>query len=235
LKLDIFRAFIIAQPFLWIWIIEDDRWEFLNEDIYLFYSQILFCFLIFIIPAFKIKIDFFTTELLFLYTGMIWITNLVLIREFKYSFRKAIANSFLIVYLNSFYWESFLHIWVILESGFNRNQFFQALHLIPAFYFLMRYRFDRRIAVDQLGKGFFISTVIGFSRQFRIWQYLPIEHTAQTVYFFNHGLMILNRLICWVFLFNAIIIWGMHKSDYRKLMRQTKRLYTQKTDSSLVV
>ncbi len=157
---------------------------------------------------------------------MVWITTQILIKKHYFRFRKAIATSFLIVYLNSFYWESFLHIWVILESGFNRNQFFQFLHLIPAFYFLMRYRFDVPNAVDQLGKGFFISTVIGFSRHYRIWKYLPIIHTEQTVYFFNHGLMILNRLICWVFLFNTIIIWGIHKSDYRKLMRQTKVLYT---------
>jgi len=128
-----------------------------------------------------------------------------------------------------------LHIWTIMENGFNRNQFFQALHLIPAVYFLMLYKFDVNRSVDQVGKGFFISTVIGFARQFRIWKYLPIEHTTQTVYFFNHGLMIFNRLICLVFLFNAIIIWGMHKSDYRKLMRQTKILYTKKPDSSLVV
>jgi len=114
-----------------------------------------------------------------------------------------------------------------MENGFNQNQFFQALHLLPAIYFLIRYRFDVSMAVDQLGKGFFISTIIGFSRNFRIWQYLPIVHTQQTVYFFNHGLMIMNRLICWVFLFNAIIIWGMQKDDYRKLMRQTKILYTE--------
>jgi len=219
---------IIAQPFLWIWIIEDDRWEFLNNrwGTSKFLFDVVTGQLLLSIWLLKIDIGFYTNELLILYIGMVWISTDVLIKKHDLSFRKAIATSFLIVYLNSFYWESFLHIWVILESGFNRNQFFQALHLIPAFYFLMRYRFDRRIAVDQLGKGFFISTVIGFARHYRIWKYLPLIHTKQTVYFFNHGLMILNRLICWVFLFNAIIIWGMHKSDYRKLMRQTKVLYT---------
>jgi len=181
-----------------------------------------------IIIIFDISIGFYTAELLILYAWMVLASTRILIKEHYFSFRKAIATSFLIVYLNSFYWESFLHIWTIMENGFNRNQFFQALHLIPAFYFLMRYKFDVNRAVDQVGKGFFISTVIGFSRQFRIWKYLPIEHTAQTVYFFNHGLMIFNRLICWVFLFNAIIIWGMHKSDYRKLMRQTDILYSKR-------
>jgi len=29
-----------------------------------------------------------------------------------------------------------------------------------------------------------------------------------------------------IYLFNIIVIWGMHKSDYRKLMRQTQILYT---------
>ena len=224
---DVFRALLIAQPFLWIWIIEDERGLKIIDDVNApyWFSVLVFVWSVLIL-IFDVNIGFYTSELLILYALMVFVSTWVLVLNHSFIFRKAIATSFLIVYLNSWYWESFLHIWAILENGFNLNQFFQALHLLPAVYFLMRYKFDTPNAVDQVSKGFLVSTIIGFSRSLRIWKYLPMIHTEQTVYFINHGLMIMNRLICWVFLFNAIIIWGMHRSDYRKLMRQTKVLYT---------
>jgi hypothetical protein len=101
------------------------------------------------------------------------------------------------------------------------NQVFQALHLIPGIYFFIRYEFDVKEATDNLMMGFSVSALIGVIRIYRLWKYLPLDFTDKTVYFIDHGLMIANRLICLVFLFNAIIIWGMHKADYLKLMRQT--------------
>lgn len=226
--IELFRALVIFQPFIWIWIIEDEKsFKILNDvNMELWFSVLVFCWSI-LIFIYDLGIGFYTTELLILYAWMVWVTVQVLIKKFKFTFRNAIANSFLIVYLNSWYWESFLHIWVIMEKGFNMNQLVQALHLLPAIYFLMSYRFDVEMAIDQLGKGFFISAMIGMIKHFRLWQYIPLDHTYQTVYFFNHGLMIMNRLICWVFLFNTIIIWGMHKADYLNLMRQTKILYME--------
>lgn len=226
---------MIAQPFLWIWILEDDRWEFLNdEDYYPIFHVSSFLLVLFLIGS-KFEIGFYSNELLILYSAMVWITTNILIFKFHFSFRKAIANSFLIVYLNSYYWESFMHIWAIQENGLNMNQVFQALHLVPAVYFVLRYKFDVQEAIDQFGRGFFVSAIIGFTRAFRLWKYLPMVHSEQTVYFINHGLMIMNRLICWVYLFNIVIVWGMHKNDYRKLMRQTKILYNKEADPSMVV
>jgi len=226
LIVDLFRALLIAQPFLWIWIIEDERWEFLNNYFFeLWFNLQTFTFIILILGL-KVEIGFYSTGLLTLYIVMVWISYTSMIENHNFSFRKAVANSFLIVYLNSWYWESFLHIWAIQENGFNMNQLFQALHLIPAVYFLVRYRFDVEYALDEFGKGFFVSAIFGFIRVFRMWKYLPIVHTIQTVFIFNQGLMILNRLICFVYLFRIVVVWGMHKTDYRNLMRQTEILYT---------
>jgi hypothetical protein len=228
LIVDLFRALLIAQPFLWIWIIEDDRWEFLNDQLgliqYMFEKGSMVA--LFLVVGFSVEIGFYSTGLLTLYIFMVWMSYTWMMENHNFSFRKAIANSFLIVYLNSWYWESFLHIWAIQENGFNTNQLFQLLHLIPAVYFLIRYRFDAEYGLDEFGKGFFVSAMIGFIRVFRMWKYLPIVHTTQSVFIINQGLMILNRLICWIYLFRLIVIWGMHKSDYRKLMRQTQLLYT---------
>jgi len=132
-------------------------------------------------------------------------------KNFNWHFREALATSFLLVYLNSWYWESFLHIWAIQENGINMNQMFQLLHLIPGVYFLIRYEFDKDRVVDELAKGFMVSIIIGVMLVYRVWRYLPMVHTEFTGLFFSHGLMILNRIICFVFLFKAIIHWGMSK------------------------
>ena len=206
----LFRAFVILQPFLWIWILEDDRFEFLNHERVegLFtYGVLLWLAAVWI---WEISIGFYSSELLIGYSFLVWWGILALKKNFNWHFREALATSFLLVYLNSWYWESFLHIWAIQEKGINMNQMFQLLHLIPGVYFLIRYEFDKDRALNELAKGFFVSTIIGYMRIYRVWKYLPMVHTATTVYFFNHGLMILNRVISFVFLFNAIISWGMN-------------------------
>ena len=207
----LFRAFVVVQPFLWIWILEDDRFEFLSKDNGKHWAWFTYGFVAFIafIGTYNFSIGFYSTELLAVYSFLVWWGILVLKKNFNWHFREALATSFLLVYLNSWYWESFLHIWAIQENGITRNQIFQLLHLIPGVYFLIRYEFDKNMSVDELAKGFMVSTIIGFMRVYRVWKYLPMVHTEATVYFFNHGLMILNRVICFVFLFNAIINWGM--------------------------
>jgi hypothetical protein len=210
-----------------MWIIEDENSFSILEDVNIeiwFHVMAFFCSVSVII--FDINIGLYTKGLLFLYILMVWGSVTVLMKIHHFSFRKAIANSFLIVYLNSWYWESFMHIWAIQENGLNMNQLFQALHLIPAIYFIIRYKFDIEKASMQLFKGFIFSALIGMMINFRVWKYLPIVHTDQTVFFFNHVLILMNRLICLVYLFNAIIIWGKHKKDHPKLMRQTDILNT---------
>jgi hypothetical protein len=211
----LFRAFVIVQPFLWMWILEDDRFEFLNGD----ESFTLFSVLamlwgvgLWLNPGFHIGL--YSSEILFVYSFLVWWGILALIKNFGWDFREALATSFLLVYLNSWYWESFLHIWAIQENGINANQLFQLLHLIPGIYFLIRYEFDKNKAVDELAKGFIASTIIGLARKTRFYLQFPFMTLPLSVVF-DHGLMILNRVICFVFLFNAVISWGAHKKTPR--------------------
>lgn len=205
----LFRAFVIVQPFLWMWILEDDRFEFLNHDeaFALFSYGALFSIVAFWIL--DINIGFYTKGLLVIYSGLVWWGVLALMKNFNWHFREAVATSFLLVYLNSWYWESFLHIWAIQENGINANQMFQLLHLIPGVYFLIRYEFDKHKAIDELWKGFLVSAFIGLSKKTFFW-----EAWGLTKYFpsivFERSLMNLNRIICFMFLFRAIICWGMN-------------------------
>ena len=207
----LFRAFVIVQPFLWMWILEDDRFEFLNDVNADYWFGVSFFVWLVLVGVYDIGIGFYSSELLIVYACLVQWGIFVLRKKFRWSFRASVATSFLLVYLNSWYWESFLHIWAIQEKGINPNQMFQLLHLIPGVYFWIRYEFDKNQVVDELAKGFIASTIIGLMLIFRIWQYLPMIHTKTTIFFFRQGLMNLNRIICFIFLFNAIIIWGEHK------------------------
>ncbi len=206
----LFRAFLILQPFLWIWILEDDRFEFLNhervKDLFTYASL----FVIVGVWIGNISIGFYSRDLLLLYSCLVWWGILVLMKNFNWHFREALATSFLLVYLNSWYWESFLHIWAIQENGINMNQMFQLLHLIPGVYFLIRYEFDKDRAINELAKGFMVSTVIGLSKKTYFWVSWGLVKYAPSIAF-ERTLMNLNRIISFIFLFRAIIVWGMNK------------------------
>lgn len=203
-----FRAFIILQPFIWFWILEYDRFEFLNRE----ESLPLFTGLVFLwilnAGITQFSIGFYSTELLIFYPGLILVGTIVCIRDFKYSFKDALSLGFLIAYLNSFYWEGLLHVWAIQENGFNMNQIFQMLHLIPAIYFIWRWEFDVKESIDCLLVGWASSGLLTFLR--RSWGWiLPASILDSLTFPLNSFVMMINRIVCFYFLFNAIIRWGM--------------------------
>ena len=127
----LFRALVIFQPFLFIWIYEDDKFNFLNEG---YGETASLSFQLFMIASFlclvavvllEISIGYYTAYLLSIYIFMVLAMNYGLIGFFET--KKTIALSFLLVYVNSLYWESFLHVWAINEHGLNMNQAFQIL------------------------------------------------------------------------------------------------------------
>ena len=211
---DLFRALLIVQPFFWMWVLEDDRFDFLNQEVFseaLFLGGLWFA----IAVAVKgIKVGPYSTGLIVFYAFFVlWVCSRIY-DEFRWPFRESLALAFLIVYLNSWYWEGVLHLWAIAENGFNLNQAFQMLHLIPGIYFLIRWEFDRREAGHNLLMGWVISGLISFARMGRVWKYLPIVHTSFTVFNINQGLMLLNRMICLWYLTNAIAGWGSPKEAF---------------------
>jgi hypothetical protein len=76
----------------------------------------------------------------------------------EYDIKDALALSFLIVFINSYYWEFMLHFNVILFYGLNFNQLVQAFHLIPAYYLVKRTEFnDNKVVKKKLIYGLMIS------------------------------------------------------------------------------
>lgn len=222
---DLIRAIVLMQPFFWIWVLEDEkRFDILNDpnggswfyvSVYSFIAGVI---------IFGISFGFYTSELLVVYALLVGFGVFFCRKWFYYSRREAIAISFLVTYLNSWYWEGVLHVWAIMENGLNINQIFQMLHLIPAIYFLYAWDFEKEQSLNNLMIGWGLSGILTFMRKIRIWKFLPMVHSEGSVYFFNHGLMIVNRFICLYFLLRAIVGWGISKkSDYPKFFKQ--RMY----------
>ena len=166
------------------------------------------CFVI-MVQVMGFEVGAYSTGLIVFYAFFVlWVCSRCY-DKLKWPFRESVALAFLIVYLNSWYWEGVLHLWAIAENGFNLNQAYQMLHLIPGIYFLIRWEFDRQEAGHELLKGWAFSGLISFARMKRIWRFLPMVHTELSVLYFNQGLMMLNRIICLWYLTNAIATWGM--------------------------
>jgi hypothetical protein len=78
----------------------------------------------------------------------------------KYSLKDAVALGFLIVFINSYYWEFMLHFNVIIFHGVNFNQVIQAFHLIPAYYLIKRIEFyDTKDVKKKIIYGLMISGI----------------------------------------------------------------------------
>jgi len=209
---DLFRAFIIFQPFIWFWVLEDDRFNFLNREESLpFFTMLVFMWIL-SVGSTQASIGFYSTELLSLYSGLVLTGTITCIRDFKYSFKDALSLGFLIAYLNSFYWEGLLHVWAIQENGLNANQLFQMLHLIPAIYFIKRWEFDVKHSIDCLMVGWALSGLLTFLRMSWGW-ILPPAILSSLSFPLNAFVMMINRIVCFYFLFNAIVRWGMPRKD----------------------
>lgn len=171
---------------------------------------------LFAVVLMRIEIAFYSTEILITYIFMVAILVEYLMDLPESSFRISLSLAFLLVYVNSWYWEGILHIWAIQENGLNFNQIIQLLHLAPVPYLLYRWSFEVKEAINWLTRGFAFSTIIALMKFYRVWKYLPIIHTAQTVFIFNHGLMWINRLFClWVLytIFVSHAIYNRNKAN----------------------
>ena len=85
------------------------------------------------------SINFFTTWILGQYISMVLISTAIY--STKYPFNKAVSLSFLTVFLNSFWWEIFYHIYevqiwypVSLTWGWLQNRLVQYIRIVPFFW-----------------------------------------------------------------------------------------------------
>ena len=171
------QAALLLQLVLWIKLY-DTRYEFGRYAKYLFYLGCAWCYVI--VNTYSIQIGHFTVNILKQYC--IYILLAVSIYNIKFNFKQALCLGFLTVFLNSFYWEFFYHIyefqlWLPISLGFNwwYIRFPQWIRIVPAFF--LTNKFDiKKTRLIEIGLVFsFTMTYIKFFI-WRRWYWLQPIH-----------------------------------------------------------
>lgn len=127
------NSIVYAIPFIWLYIL-NKKVEINNYYIKLLYPVSLgIIYLMLVITGFGF--NQYTNELLKFYTLLMLYAQFIL--RYEYNFKDAVCLSFLLVFINSYYWEFMLHLNFIMFNGLSLNQVIQGFHLVPA-YFLYR-------------------------------------------------------------------------------------------------
>jgi len=127
------RSIVYAQPFIWLYFLDKDI-DVKDRYIKLLYPVAL-CILYLILIITGFGFSQYDNKLLKFYVLLLMYSHYVL--SHNYNFKDTVCLSFLLVFINSYYWESMLHLNAIMFYGLSSNQFIQGFHLIPV-YFLYR-------------------------------------------------------------------------------------------------
>ena len=114
----------------------------------------------------RFTVGFFTPWIIIQYIVMVLFS--VAVYKQRFSFKQALCLGFMTVYLNSFYWEIFYHvyewqIWLPFSLGFEWwvNRLPQWIRLIPAFFIVHNFKV---INLKPLTVGLMVSYVLTYIR-----------------------------------------------------------------------
>ena len=180
----VFQAGVMLQPLLWMWL-HGSRVNLPESLKYVFYVAAEFA--VFMVWVTGFNMGFYTTTLIIQYCVFTLLT--VYLLNVRYCFKEALCLGFLVVFLNSYYWEFPMHFAAVLSGEPVVNIVFQLWRLAPLPFLLSRYRFapGARYVVEA---GVGVSGVVMVARYFlRLggWWLLP-----------------LNRLVCLLLLVKVI-------------------------------
>lgn len=129
---------IYAQPFLWMWLY-GSRIRLIEHLKYLFYVAGVTCIVVVWVKG--VEFGFYRTYLLMLYMAMTMAAVGVL--NVRMCFKDSLCLGFLLVYLNSYYWELPLHIVEAAVMFPLVRMFVQGWHLVPVPFLLRNYVISR--------------------------------------------------------------------------------------------
>jgi len=201
----IFRALVYGQLFFWWWLYDQD---WLNQKV----SEHGIVLLL------EVGLGGFAFFVAWNHWGVSQYTPVILIQyclfyylawsiyKNKFAWVQALSVMGLTVFLNSYYWESVLHIHEFkMIWGFTPNMILQMVHLLPALFFIKRFKFNKNQALNDLTWGFFISFIVAFvTLRYLSWRafspIIPLVYrgTIKAV------LYAINRLACLAVLIKVI-------------------------------
>jgi len=181
------QALILGQPLFWMFLYESN-FQFPHRLINIFYlGSTIFAWIILIK---EISIGYYTTFLIIQYIAFTILA--ISIFNIRYNFKEAVCLGFLVVFLNSFYWELPLHLAEILSGPPHVGMLVQLWRLIPVPFLLSKYRFKQNAKpILELGLGF--SGIIMISK-------FLLKLSLPWIYVY-----VLNRLVCLLLLIKVIM------------------------------
>ena len=153
------RGMVYAQCFIWILLLDVEiDWV----DRFFEYIFPLFFLSGFIAMGYvhmnQISLDFYSTRLINTYVIFVLFTSFCM--GLKYNKRVSICLGFLLVFVNSFFWEFMLHLNTFVFNLEIANVLVQSLHLIPVPFLMRSFWFENRKEIKKLlVKGFIVGTI----------------------------------------------------------------------------
>lgn len=137
----ILRSLIYFQSFLWLFVLFENRLLFFiyDREIPIFFYYFGFCAYLYVLIN-DVSFGVYTSFLIGFYILMVLLCYSIF--SIGFFSKDALALAFLIVFINSYYWESMLHLNAIIFNGLNFNQIIQAFHLLPAYFLVKRIKFN---------------------------------------------------------------------------------------------
>jgi hypothetical protein len=171
-----------------------------------------------IIYVYKIHFHYYTTQLFILYNYMILFCYVLFRLYLRYSIKDALSMSFLIVFLNSYYWEMVLHISAAHYNLYELINPRETIRLIIVPFLLANYSFNKSKSLRMLRIGVIISGIIAYLRlkTFRIEGirvitfYMPVfGNIGKFIYF-------INRVVCLIILMIIMVYYSYPKKEKSK-------------------
>jgi len=161
--------------------------------------------LVFVICVYVLNLsyNFYKSNLLIQYAFFVHVAYYKL--RNRYNVLTAISLSFLLVFLNSYFWESALHVMEYNTNPLMLLNFRETYHLIVIPFLLLHYQFDKRIVIRKIGFSFFFSFIISILT-LELIPYLGL-HLIYIPFFLypSNVLYFVNRFVCLLILLDIMI------------------------------
>jgi hypothetical protein len=200
----IIHVAIFSQPFIWWFVYNKNfRIPYILEEL----INIFFLWSIAMVVILGIRYEFYSTVLIIQYILMVIFCYNVFKRRFDIT--QAIALSFLVVYMNSYYWESVIHFSEYTQNILNNTLFLnprEIWRLIPCIFFLKKFNYIKDYSVKMLTRGIIISFIISYIN-FGLFRYsvlINYPNIMEIHAFIREILFMVNRFISLFYLMKVV-------------------------------
>jgi hypothetical protein len=198
------RVFVFIQPVFW-WYVWDQEMIIPTK-----YSETVILIggiSSMIVSTFKLSFEYYSTSLLVQYILLVVIAYIIFLT--KYTIVDSLCIAFMLVYLNSFYWEIVLHFAEYTQNLMNLSLFInvrELWRLTPVFFFVWNWKYNKSYSLKLLRVGLIPSFIIAHLNLHVLTTSLGLKYPIIAPYIggLRQFLFFLNRLIGLIILMKIV-------------------------------